>query len=273
MIYIDPNESTDSSLLPSLPDAVALPHLESITGADIMLTLATFPASTETLIHKHIESGNAILIQRKSGLDLAASVGERMNTSLAKMKGCNARSWQSLLLFIGVLTERKDGLGLIDGRETGKKYSQIKAAQMSWALRGGIFIDLSRASQLSPFLKSMESKLQHMQDNPVKEVWHSLNIPIDKNDPAQLLDLIPRSDGRYMLSAIDGIGPKMISSLWSHFGNAAEVLCWLSNPDADTKLVAGVGPKTIERTRKQLGLDEVMRLDLEVMEQYKEIGG
>ena len=129
MIYIDPNEALNRSLMPTIPDAVELPYLESIAGADLMLTIEPFPATTETLIRNHIKAG-AILIQRKSGLDLSASVGERMNSSLAKMKSMNARSWQSLLLFIGVLTERKDGRGLIDGRDTGKKFSQIKAAQI-----------------------------------------------------------------------------------------------------------------------------------------------
>ncbi len=267
MIYIDSNEALNQSLLPALPDAVELPNLESITGADIMLTLEPFPAATETLIQRHIDLG-AILFQRKSGLDLAASVGERMNDSLARMKSLKAKSWQSLLLFIGVLTERKDGHGLIDGRDTGKTFAQIKSAEMAWSLRGGTFIDLSRASQLEPFLKSLEVKLQHMKENPTKEVWHSLHIPIDSNDPAQLLEPIPRSDGRYLLVAIDGIGPKMIKALWKQFGNAAEILCWLSNPDSNTKLVHGVGPKTIERTRKQLGLDEVMELDLQVMPKY-----
>ena len=194
-----------------------------------------------------------------------------MNNSLARMKSLNANSWQSLLLFIGILTERKDGLGLIDGRETGKKFTQIKAAQNAWNLRGGTFLDLSRASQLEPFLKSVMSKLEYMKDNPTKEVWNSLNIPIDANDPAQLLEPIPKSDGRYFLAAIDGVGPKMINALWDQFDNAAEILCWLSNPDANTKLVKGVGPKTIDRTRKQLGLDEVMQLGLEVRPEYLEL--
>lgn len=266
-VFIDPTELREGSLL-GLDGMAYTPtqDLEHFTGADLMLSTQSFPATTETLLRKHIEMG-AILVQRKSGLDLSASIGERMGHSLVRMQTMGARQSQCLLLFIGVLTCDRDNKAIIDGRETFASFWSVQGAISKWHDRGGVFESISRSSLLSDWIKMKMRHLAEYEKEPIHLVWPTKPHISDTNNPLQLPQAV--SDGRVTLATLPGLGPTRVNAIWSSMTNPSliEALCLLTNPT--TKGIEGVGPKTIENIRAHFGLDEVMQIAQEVQPRYQ----
>ncbi len=259
MIFIDSGEVNTLKLLTD--NITILPNLEAITGADLMISLAGMPASTETLVKQHL-AANAILVQRKSGLDLSSSVGTRMNSSIARMKALGAAPWQCLLLFIGVLTCSVDGNAVIDGRDTGRPFFAIQGAISKWHDRGGTFESLPKRSLLEEWFMMKHKHLIEYDEQPEREVWLQTDNLFANEQQAQFMDVVPRDNGRYILNSVYGLGQKTVNKLYEHFdGDVASALCWLSLPKvADKDKIPGIGQKTRDNFRKQLGIDEMMVL-------------
>ena len=274
-VYIDPSETRESSVLGVIPPDVPvhpLPQLEEWSGADMMVTIQPFPATTEMLFRKHVEAG-AFLIQRKTGLDLIHSVGERMNTSLSKMRATGARQAQCVLLFIGVLTCNNERYAIVDGRETHANYWGVAAAVSKWNDRGGVVENLSRPSLIFDWLKMKARNLMEYRDEPVKTVFPSSpQIYTIDDTPLQIPQLV--KDGRVTLATLPGVGAVRATAIWEYLGrNAtlADALCLLTNEDSIiSKEVKGIGAKTIQNIRAYLGLDEIMQFNLEVQPKYLE---
>lgn len=119
MRYVDSKELSPQKKLVSFldPDSyISVPNLETLTGADIMVSPDTgLPnPSTELWVKKHIESG-AHLVQIKIDHDLPQSIqDDRMKDSLSKMLQTGAMPWQCILLPIHcILTTDENGLALI----------------------------------------------------------------------------------------------------------------------------------------------------------------
>lgn len=267
MIYIDPSELREGSLL---ADLGSLPHeplhdLEAWTGADMLITHHAFPASTEALVRQHIALG-AILVQRKSGLDLVHSVGERMGSSLARMRATGARQAQCVLLFIGVLTCNHDDKAVVDGRETSVPFWAVQGAISKWHDRGGVFESISRAKLTGDWLRMKQKHLTEYAQEPVHSVWPTKPEMTDTNNPLQVPQLV--QDGRVTLATLPGLGPTRANALWDYAPNLAELLCLLTTPSSKVTDINGIGPKTIANIRAYLGLDDVMQLTLEVLPEY-----
>ena len=171
MIHVDATElRSDSRFLKHVPDLYPLfgyhseaefikatkrSNLETLTGADVMLTNLGLPISL-TMLPRHIEAG-AVLIQLKFGRDLPSSLGERMKDSLYRMRELRAVASQCVLMYVGSLSCGRDGVAMIDGKAGRPKrsYTQVTSAIWKWCRRGGVYYPVS-ASALAPTLKSME---------------------------------------------------------------------------------------------------------------------
>lgn len=258
-IVIDPTERREGSLLPLDIKAEIFPGLEALTGADLMLCNASFPTTTETLILKHIEQG-ALLIQRKSGMDLVNSLGLRMADSLARMRSTKARQSQCILLIIGILTCDAAGRAVMDGRETSANYWAVQGAVSKWHDRGGVVEILSRAGLLQGYLESKTRHLEEYRVTPVKQYFPEPQSMHQSDNPLQLPQLV--TDGRVTLASLPGIGAGRANQIWDACNqNLSEALCRLTTEGAK---IPGVGDVTLEKIREYMGLDPTMELTLEV---------
>lgn len=272
MIFVDPSELREGSLLGDLDhtNIQQLEGLEMWTGADLMISASPFPATTEVLVREHIRAG-AILVQRKSGLDLPHSIGERMGSSISRMREAGARQPQCVLLFIGVLTCNAQNFAIIDGRNTQIDFWSVQGAISKWHDRGGVFESISRSSLLVGWLNM---KLRHLTEyvkTPVKDFWPPKPDVTDNNNPLQFPQTV--SDGRITLATLPGIGPVRAKAIWSYLGpdaSLANALCLLTNPHSKlVEEVGGIGKKTIENIRAYMKIDEIMWLSMDVLEELK----
>lgn len=263
MIYIDTSESRANTTMPNISSAIEVDNLEELTGADIMVSPIQMPATTETLIKKHLANG-ALLVQRKHGHDLPSSVGNRLNSSLGRMQNVGATQSQCILLFIGVLTANTYEEAVINRKTTRQNYWIVQAALSKWHDRGGVVEHLPRKSMIEPWCNMKLRHLDEYKESPTKEVWKSKPHIEEMDDFLQVLQLV--TDARNTLASLPGIGPKMAQTLWDEFdGRVAEALCWLTNPERGK--IAGIGPKTTENVREWLGLEKANWMSLETFEQ------
>lgn len=260
-VYLEPNE-LQSSRMPAITGAIPLPGLEAETGADLLITPLDLPAHTPELRQVHYRAG-ALLVQRKSGMDLVASIGERLGESLWKMRQHVGRPAQRLLLFVGVITSTREGLALIDGREAtfeGRPctFRQVSSTFRYWRIRGGAVEVLSRDGLIPDWCAWCEEDLRRVQAEP--EVWAMpkpvLELP-DEDDPLQMPMRV--RDARLVLAALPGMGPARINEVWRWCGEDLG-LCLMFLTDEDSARLpgrpAGVGLKTIQNIRRHLGLPE-----------------
>ena len=267
MIAIDTTEARVNSRLPALPGAVVVDGLEALTGADILISALQAPATTETLLRRHIKAG-ALLVQRKSGLDLVNSMGEVMNFSLARMWAAGGRPAQNVLLFSGILAMDTNGTAVVDGHTTNATYWQVAGALGRWNDRGGV-VERVEADALIPQWCAMRLKCVEEYAKPggeSKDVYPPCDYPHDApahNDPLQLP--IPVRDGRLVLAQLVGIGPKLASEIWEASGrNLGFSMTVLTDPSSPSWCkIKGIGEKTIDNIRKQLGLEDTQRLIVE----------
>jgi hypothetical protein len=153
------------------PGATYSSSLEELTGADVLLTPAELPISGQKLIEKHIESG-AIMIQIKSGMDLIASLGPRLNDSIAGMSSINGVApFQVVLLFVGVLDCTPAGFAIIDGEVTNHLYIAVISALDSWTMRGGTVMFIKNMSMVEEYLITKAKKMLEMLAEQTKEVY------------------------------------------------------------------------------------------------------
>lgn len=266
MIFIDPTEGDSDTRLPALPGAIVLPGLEQATGADLLLSPLDVPASTDTLLRKHVAAG-ALLVQRKSGGDLVHSVGDRLTSSLARMHTYTGRPAQRVLLCTGTLTCAPDGAALIDGREAMGKFWAVSAALARWGDRGGVVCTLPNDSLIPAWV---EMRLKHLREyagpgGELRQVYPPNDYPMDPpalDDPLQLPILV--RDGRVILAQLTGIGPKLAERIWTMCGKNLGWALTLLTDEASPDLfkIPGIGVTTIRNIRTQMGLEANARLHL-----------
>lgn len=267
MVIVDPTEQDTDTRLPPIPGAVVWAGLEALTGADLLLSALDAPASTETLIRKHIAAG-ALLVQRKSGTDLVHSLGDRLNSSLARMhEVAPRRVGQHVLLFTGTLTCGPDGQALIDGHDAMGKYWACVAALARWGDRGGV-VETLPSDALIP--QWVEMRLKHLREyaDPaaaVKQVYAPVEMPMDPPAPDDPLQLpVAVRDGRLVLVQLRGIGPKLAERIWEYCGrNLGWALTLLTDEGSpEEHKIPGIGLQTIRNIREQFGLPPTLRLHL-----------
>ncbi len=235
LIRIDTSELSSNSRMPAIPGSKPSTVLEAITGADILITPLTIPCSTEKLVRLHIKAG-ALLVQRKSGADLVMSIGERLNTALARMKSVGARQWQCILLstgyyapkfdnknslWVGVLkSDAKQGKPYIWWKDVPRSYLALQTSLRHFAYRGGVYIPLSCDDEIPPWCKRTEEELLAFHNGEmsvIKQVWPSAkSFPPDPPHPNDLLqEPVLVKDARVIIAQIDGIGPVTANRIWN----------------------------------------------------------
>lgn len=278
MIILDNSEQRVNSITSVTGDNVkSCGWLEEKSGADLIITPLSLPLVPATF-EKHMKSG-AILVQVKHGTDFTNSFGERLNNSIAKMVECApyCHYWQRILvttgmfipdtengkMLVGIVETNRGGKVFIRWMDSGKDKKAYDSSIRHWIFRGGSVQQLSMSNDLNDWLLETEKDLKHILDNPTKEVWPKnpeLYDPPISDDPLQLPVRV--TDARVMLAAIPGVGPVKVNALWNELGqNAANIICWLSDPDG--KKISEVGPKTAKGFQEFMGLD-CMRFTLEV---------
>lgn len=247
-IFIDAREGIP------LPSATRVENLEAWTGADIMLSRLSLPCKTRALLMKHIESG-AILIQLKIGEDLAGSVGDRLNESLARMRSVTLRTASHWLLFVGVLTCDNEGSANINGYRTHRNlsFATIDGAIVGWIARGGVYYALSRIGLLEGWCNAMVRRLGEYEAEQYKYIFGQQDMPDDLDTPLQIPVAV--KDARRVLIGFRGLGPNLVNRIWSYCGDFKSALAFLTDPQSAGKL-EDVGPKTIASIRRQCGLSE-----------------
>jgi len=249
--------------------------LEALTGADVLVSALEMPVMTETLIRRHVERG-ALLVQRKSGLDLPASIGPRLNSSLAKMREVGACQWQCVLLSTGVfIPNAKNGTILVgtptvlgDGRVTWlwdvspRHYKALQSALRRYILRGGVYVPLCSDEEIPGWLRHTERDIITLSEQPIKEVWPDdggpLCLPSEPGDPLQ--EPVRVTDWRARFAAaVPGVGPELVTRLQAAMaadgapGTLLQALAWASS---DLVLsVPGWGRGKQRAVREALGLE------------------
>lgn len=245
-----------------------MPWLEEITGADAIVTTSKMPLNEGTLL-VHLSEG-ACLLQIKHECDLSASVGNRLNSSIARMLPLTRFSWQRQLVPVGMYHGADNETRTVEvASDSGRKpywrgcnpavpYEALQTAAWHWILRGGCYIPfVQNKSQLKDYCYRLDHDLREL-GKKRKKVYPDLPaIYTDprQDDPLQEVEII--IDGRRVLTAFPGIGQQRAQDLWDA---ADEQLCiallWLSQPWSKAlkeKLPAGVGKQTVEKARELYG--------------------
>jgi len=233
-IYIAASELSSNSRLSAIPGSKSSTVLEAITGADILITPLKIPCTTEKLIQLHVKAG-ALLVQRKSGSDLVMSIGERLNTALARMRSVGARQWQCVLLSTGYYAPKFDnrdamwvgalksdatkGKPFIWWYDVPRSYLALQTALRHFAYRGGVYIPLSCDDEIPPWCTRTEEELiafHSGETSVIKQVWPSASsYPPDDPLPNSLLqEPVLVTDGRVVLSQFKGVGPTIANRVW-----------------------------------------------------------
>ena len=259
--------TNDATKFPSIEGVVIVNKLEAMTGADAMISPLDIPAGKIGLIREHL-ANKAILVQVKLGTDLAASVGERLASSLIRMREVAPAQAQRVLLFVGTLACNSEGRAIIDGREIdqyvpGVNYWACQTSLEAWSERGGVVAQLSRIGLLAEWCQRKEQRLKEYLTNPTQFFYP--NKPdldeIADSDPLQIP--IKINDWRVPMSYL--IGPKKAQSLYDalegHGGWAFDVM---SDPEsgASVKLPKGVYKGDVEKFRQRMNLKPNEKLEV-----------
>jgi len=232
-IIIDSTELRSTSRLPFIKGALESPCLESITGADILVSPLNVPGTSESLIRMHIDN-NAVLIQRKSLKDFVTSiVDESINSSIARMIACGTKhQWQRIILATGFfLPDEDDGIVMVGEpirHRAGKafiKFSRVEEPAINWKaftsirrrilFRGACLLPLTCDAEIAGELHAMERDLAFLAGRPTKELLDLPSFPPDPPDPGDpLQEPVVVKDGRVVLAAFRGIGPAKAGALW-----------------------------------------------------------
>lgn len=286
MIAVDNSEYASDSRLPDIPGAQSSDILEKLTGADILVSPLNMPV-IEVLLPRHIKAG-ALLIQRKSGADLPASVGSRLWTSLARMRATGARQWQCCLLPTGFyLPNTKTGKVLIvtpnfhkDGRVTFRTenfphmdYKSVQSSLRHFCWYGGVVHQLTCDDEIPGWCKVAEKRLmEKCKSGKTKEIWpdaEKLFDPPAKDDPLQ--EPVEVRDWRRILAQFDKVGPVRVTALRDamlehHTDNTLfQALCLASWSQREyLPKIKHWGKGTVQKVRDTLGVPDGFDITLEV---------
>ena len=246
-IFIDASERATTSRLPHIPGEIVVNELEALTGADLIISEIEPRPFCDALVTVHARAGS-VFVQRKSGGDVVSSIGDRLNTSLAKMNEIPfTNCGQRVLLVTGHFEATVDG-GLVIGNVVNRgkstpfvkwgaayghaNYRALVSALTLWGLRGGVnLIPLGKDDDIVWWAQDVERHLIAAKHDPIKHIYEPLHYPDDPPLPSDVIQLPRRvTDFRRALSAMPGVGVKMANAVWE----AAEMdpiiaLCMLTD--------------------------------------------
>jgi len=259
-----------------------------------MVSSLSMPATTETLIRRHVDAG-AALFNRKSMYDMLHSIASgSINAILARMLAIGARyTWQRVIMSTGVYVPDLDtGLTLVGEPRKGStgstyihlrqtpqglpNYKALASIRRRIALRGGFYLPLTCDDEIPGELLAWEKDLQELSET--KEVWPVVGKMYDPpacDDPLQTPVEVKdwRASLLAMMQAVaGGVGPSKVNALRTAMLEAGaddtlfQALYWGS---ASNRLgipkVAGWGQGTIQSVRDALGLENEMDIMLDAL--------
>lgn len=272
MLYYDPSES-------GLPDSVIAYgnpccFLEETSGADMLITSATFPCTTTTLLRRHLDC-NAILVQRKSGNDFINSLGSRLSESIARMVTITSNSNQRILLYTGVFSE-ENGKLVLNGRVTHASYMSFIKSVDWFHHRGGKSVNLANDDLILQWIMSIEKDLEVIANKLQTDVYPTHDYPPDEGMFQVPVEV---RDWRVTLATFPGIGPEKCNVLFNHlrekYGKPVSLLVALHYVMQNENKVHGWGKVARQSVMHWLGIEKVSDLSFEYQfpRYAKNIGG
>ena len=272
MIIIDTSELRPQSKLQTQDEYYSSTILESLTGADIMVSPKGLPnPTTETLIGLHIQSG-AKLIQLKFGHDLIASIIDgRYKESQCRMKLAGANPWQCICLFVGVAHSDEDGYLMINnqlvyGIKQKPLYEWYTVQVDKWISRGGGFVNEPSPKNVWKWFTGMERALGIYRDLPQVIAWPKSPVLEDSEvgtlDTLEYLESLQKqaqivsmvNDIRVLYAVLPGVGPTRAQIIWDADIRNINDLIALAYGGWHVK-VKGIGDGTLNKIREYLGLE------------------
>lgn len=216
-LFADPTELTSQSRLPKdVAEACEpLPHLEDLTGADLLLSIKPIPATTEALLRVHAQSGLLVQFKRWNDLQAAITTEQRLFYEIMKMREWTPRPWLLVTgaLFavngqavVGQVTGKslKNGTALatLSGRP-GLSFASVDGALDAWAYYGGYVKQLSEPVSVLGWLQRQASILEKIESGEVTELT-------PRSVQRELVDATPVS---WLAALFDGIGRKTAQAI------------------------------------------------------------
>jgi hypothetical protein len=254
-LYYDPTEAREGTKMPEvlLNEGKALPGLETLTGADVLMTAKECPLAKlsprmpRPLLNAFLDvTSHGILMQRKSGADLVHSLTD-LDSILLRMREWVGQRGEAWLVSTGVHDEDMAGNIVIDGRSTSVRYTRVMARVSLWQRRGGYYVNLTNDRRLVSWCQRWE---QSWFGKPEIKVVRTPNVVL--------------VDAPYWdhLTVIPGVGHKIALAIheWlpeghKTLGDALAYLSWVENYNPKDK-PDGVGPSLFVKTSKWLGMRE-----------------
>lgn len=258
-IYYDISEQGTNLPLDVIKYGKSCSFLEKHTGADIMVSPLGIPCVTETLLFRHIEAG-AFLIQRKSGLDLVNSLGERLNEAIARMvETSTISSSQRILLYTGDFSDAGDDTLTLNGKRLNVSYGAFSKALDWWQRRGGDVKNLPTDEHILPWLRSIEADFNIFKKSPQKDVYPTRYYPTDPPASDDILQLpVAVRDWRITLATFPGIGADKCNALYKKmleiYGNPGTLWMALHYAIQNESNIPGWGNETKAKARRWLGI-------------------
>lgn len=261
-IYRAPTEGIGSSKLPAEIASISRvsPPLETVTGADLLVSMLDIPATSETLLKRHCSSG--ALVQIKHYADFSASIpDQRLFHQVQKMTSLCRNSW---IVVIGVpfAINGKAVIGEIKRLRLGKNgiahAEVVGRPALSWAsLDGaidavqyyGAYIKfLDNESELIEWLKRLQKALVAIEN---QEVTHL--------KPRSALKNLAEPGPIGWLSALfEGIGTKLATQVFEQLkaelnrpATLAEAMAYVISGAATD--IAGISPNMVASWKEFLG--------------------
>jgi len=264
MIFIDNSEGRPQSKLPHMPQAQYVSGLEELTGADILVSpfKMKFPAKgvTDKILELHTSKG-AILVQLKVGGDAIQSVSDtRLDHAIERMQKAVPNSWQRWLVTTGNFTKGPNDVIYLNGKKASDlKYWSFVGALSAWGESGGSYINLDSEKSVPKWLQLRESRLTELLKNPVRQF---MPPPAKFGESSILRRPEKIADARTLVAAIPGFGITQATALFEQFKTAAEILEFLSDPNALERddRPTGIGKAKLQQARTFLGLGHAEKL-------------
>ena len=221
----------------------------------------------DSVLYEYLYLGS-IVVQRKSGADLIASVqGSRLGESLSRMNRAVPYRSQRMLLYTGVFSEL-NGNVVLDGKETGLKYSAFVMALTAWCNRGGTLINLASDAHTLEWIKLLEKQLESYKHEDFKYVFSDVYFPDDMPDVDDILQLpVEVNDWRKTMVTFPGLGSDRVNALRTYLENKFGVASlWNALQVATSKSatkIHGWGPKSVSNSRAWLGIPDTYELVLQ----------
>jgi len=294
-ILIDPTEARHRTRLPQtvIEQAVILPGLEALTGADLLVTLGKPPSDVRELVddsqigavRRMAQLGRSvryiaeevdkplsfvlnmlrfekacregILVQRKTGRDACSIVPNSHGAViLEKMMTWCPECW---LVFVDARIEcGRGGKVVVNGKTVGYLYSQLSGATDAWKRRGGFVKWLPGDNNLMAWLSRQLDYLRARTDEKVLSLRQPIqNIVGPDSDEARKMAI---------LASLRHVGVGKARQLLEYYnGNLAAALVAVLDPEIVSfrDKPKGIGKVTVADNRALFGLDEEwMRLSV-----------